>query len=61
MIFSMSLYYNLCFLLQLGHKLLSKMYTNVLKTIFLLLVYTSFQPFVAAFQQIQSPKCTKFF
>jgi hypothetical protein len=59
MIYSMNLYYNICMLEPLWHELRTKMNTNALKIVFLLLVHSSFLLFVATFQHIKSPKLHK--
>jgi hypothetical protein len=43
----------------LGHELPTNMIINALKTVFLLLVYSSFMSFMVSFHHIESPKCKK--
>jgi hypothetical protein len=61
MMYSVDLYHNLCLLEQLGHELRTNMKTNALKTVLIILIYSSFQSFVASSHHTKSPKGTKLF
>jgi hypothetical protein len=61
MMYSINLYYNICVLEPLWHELGTKMNTNALKIILLLLVHSSFLLFVPSFQHKKSSKYTMLF
>jgi hypothetical protein len=61
MMYSMSLFNNICVLEPLGRELHTNMNTNALENILPLLLYSSFVSFVNSFQHIKSPKCINLF